>query len=353
MTQRRVNLVANVKPFSSTFVGCTTAAVAGVLSAYGLDGQIGQLLGLNCIFTLLESDKHNSDYIIAKTGPWQALLQDSGMTVHRSTALYSNESTWADLQSWLDRDYPVLTMLDAYYLHCSSFYHRHHEPHLTIVTGYDLAEKVVYIADSIGGYQGPVLLDDLLDGMLCNEGMPIGQASIGAWFTLEFPSNNLPLLGDEQIREVLVQQQRINEGDTSAVPEDLREYFMLWKERCQLNKISIGLNNALYLANKIEHTLPTWNEQDRWGYIVNMFDSFHNVLEQRWLHGRFLDQSGSPWNRWSQHYSEAANQWMIARNLCRKAAHRKDTSLLFHIAERIRLAISHEQSAINDMKNIL
>lgn len=336
-----------VQPYSNTYVACTTAAIATVISRDNLDGQIGNLLGSECIFALLEDDNQN-DYVLAKSRSWKDTLKHRGIEVHGSTLPDSREATWQVLQGHLANNLPVLILIDMYYFRCSSLYQRYHQPHFTVLSGYDLDKGEVYVADSIGGFHGGLTIEEILDAMwspfCANESRP----QTGMWFTLQTSNSRLSYTF-EQIVALLEWQCRASYGDLSCLDGEQFAYFEKWTKRLGLQWKGLGLACGMELAYKIEHLLPGWQNGRAWSYLGQKFDPLCDVLEQRWLHGQFLNQLGPPWDRWAINYLDAANQWLIIRNLCHKASRRRDITLLPPIAERIRQALSLEQSACDNI----
>lgn len=53
----------------------------------------------------------------------------------------------------IDRDHPIMCMLDIYYLEGRElYYHSHHGGHYILITGYDDDKGVVYLMDNVAGY---------------------------------------------------------------------------------------------------------------------------------------------------------------------------------------------------------
>lgn len=320
MTQANQAVSLPVTPFIDTYSDCYIRTVAAILLYYGCPHPA---LCFGQSYAFLYMFPTNAPPVIrSRILPLAANLKYLGIYRHMRSA-QDEEEAWTHICANLQASRPILGRVDVYHIPYLPYYHKAHDLHNIIISGFDNDDQTVDVVDNVANYTGKLTRAELFLALnlppdLVAQVAPTAVATTPPIHWQEFTSGpqgfqfQLPL---SALRQLL--QTNLSLWDqTQAMPDEWAQ-FVLHLYPQEIDRLHYGwqaIQDYAQTVPEMVRALPTkasvWESpfvEDRWlSQQAMWFSRYVQYLQT---------QAGHTNNNIVPLLEKIAQRWMVVQSV--------------------------------------
>lgn len=304
-----------VAPFVDTYSDCYVRTVAAILNYYGCPDPalcFGQNYAFFRIFPIDAPPVLRSRLV-----PLESYLKNLGVRRLICSAM-DKEEAWERMRQSVAQGAPVLAHVDVYHIPYLPYYHKVHDLHNIIISGFDQRAKSVRIVDNVANYQADLPQADVFEAFNLSAEVSRQVSTEGNIHWQEF----VPAAAGFQFQRT-----------GKMLADDVRNSLSLWDQTKPLAEHLRPFTTHLY-AGEVTRWEYGWQAIREYAGIipdvVRALPAHISALDPPFIEYRWLSQQGMWFARYMQYcqtqtghahpaittaLEKIAQQWMIIQSV--------------------------------------